>query len=114
MVAPNDVPQAAYQQRYRRSSRDTLGQAAVLFVLSVGAISMLFPLMWMLSSSFKPLAQIDLFPPKWIPTVQTTATVDGKVYPFYKVQVDGETRQLIMVDKVQHTGVFADPSDISC
>jgi ABC-type glycerol-3-phosphate transport system permease component len=113
MVAQNDVPQAAYQQRYRRSSRDTLGHAAVLLVLSVGAIGMLFPLVWMLSSSFKPLAQIDLFPPKWIPTEQTTVTVDEKVYPLYEVQVDGEIRQLIMVDKVQHIGVFADPSDIS-
>jgi len=74
---------------------------------------MLFPLVWMVSSSLKPLAQINLFPPRWIPTEQIKVEVDGEVYPLYEVELDGETRQLLMVDKVKRTGVFAQPGDIS-
>ena len=74
---------------------------------------MLFPLVWMVSSSLKPLAQIDLFPPKWIPTEQVEVEVGGTDYPLYDVQLDGQTRQLLLVDKVQRVGTFADPSDLS-
>ncbi len=113
MVAGNSVSQVGRRQRHRRVWRNILSRAAVLIVLSLGAIAMLFPLVWMISSSFKPLAQIDLFPPKWIPIEQLTVEVDGNVYPLYEVELDGETRQLLMVDKVQHTGIFGDPDDIS-
>ena len=113
MDAGNSVPQVGRRQGHRRVWRNILGRATVLIVLSLGAIAMLFPLAWMISSSFKPLAQIDLFPPKWIPIEQLSVEVDGNVYPLYEVELDGETRQLLMVDKVQHTGIFADPDDIS-
>ena len=101
---------AMLSQRRRRAA---LGQAAVLIVLGLGAVAMVFPLVWMVSSSLKPLAQIDLFPPKWIPTEQVKLEVGGKIYPLYNVQLDGHTRQLLMVDKVQRTGIFADPADPS-
>ncbi|MGQ9553332.1 MAG: carbohydrate ABC transporter permease [Anaerolineae bacterium] len=97
----------------RRSRRLALGQAAVLIVLSLGAVAMVFPLVWMVSSSLKPLAQIDLFPPKWIPTEQVKLQVGDKLLPLYEVQLEGQTRRLLMVDKVQRTGIFADPADPS-
>ncbi len=40
----------------------------LIFVgLALGSILMLGPLVWMVLSSFKPLAEITLFPPTWIP-----------------------------------------------
>ncbi len=113
MAAAVDAERVARQQRLEHTRRDVLSRTVVLVILSLGAIAMLFPLVWMVSSSLKPLAQINLFPPKWIPTEQVKVEVKGKVYPLYKVELDGETRQLLMVNKVQRTGVFADPSDIS-
>ena len=103
----------ARRQRRQHVRRDFLRRAAILIVLSMGAVAMLFPLVWMLSSSLKPLAQVDLFPPQWIPTDQVKVEVNGEVYPLYEVQVDGTTRQLLMVKKVKRVGTFADPSDIS-
>ena len=113
MVAANASVVPASPRAMRRPRGAALSQALVLIVLSLGAIAMLFPLVWMVSSSFKPLAQIDLFPPKWIPTEQVKVQVAGKEYPLYDVQVDGQTRQLLLVNKVQRTGTFADPSDLS-
>ncbi|MEN6418817.1 MAG: carbohydrate ABC transporter permease [Clostridiaceae bacterium] len=44
----------------------------ILFIiLMIGAISMLFPFVWMTLSSFKTKADVYRFPPRWIPTVWT-------------------------------------------
>ncbi|MHB0876822.1 MAG: carbohydrate ABC transporter permease [Anaerolineae bacterium] len=92
----------------------TVSRIAVLAVLGLGAVAMLFPLVWMFSSSLKPLAQIDLFPPKWIPTEQVKVTAGGHEYQLYDVVLeDGQTHQMLLVDKVQRTGVFAYASDLT-
>jgi multiple sugar transport system permease protein len=115
MAVVDNVAVAARQQRRRRVGRHVLTQAGVLVILTLGAIVMLFPMVWMVSSSLKPLAQVDLFPPQWIPTEQVSAEVDGELYPLYDVDVDGngEMQRLLMVKKVQRVGTFADPGDIS-
>lgn len=103
-------------RRDRRAAAISLlwNRVLPLTLLTLGAVVMLFPMVWMLSSSLKPLAQIDLFPPQWIPTEQVKVTVEGKEYTLYDVLMeDGQTRQLLLVDKVQRTGVFADASDLS-
>lgn len=44
----------------------------ILFIiLMIGAVSMLFPFVWMTLSSFKTKADVYSFPPRWIPTVWT-------------------------------------------
>jgi len=46
----------------------------ILFIiLMIGAVSMLFPFVWMTLSSFKTKADVYSFPPRWIPTVWTWA-----------------------------------------
>ena len=39
----------------------------VYLLLIVGAIVFMIPFLWMLSSSFKELSQIFIYPPRWIP-----------------------------------------------
>jgi ABC-type glycerol-3-phosphate transport system permease component len=44
----------------------------VLFViLFIGALSMLFPFVWMTLSSFKTKADVYSYPPQWLPSVWT-------------------------------------------
>ena len=44
----------------------------ILFIiLMIGALSMLFPFVWMTLSAFKTKADVYSFPPRWIPTVWT-------------------------------------------
>ena len=50
----------------RRSQR-WLGQAIVYALIGAGALLMLVPLLWLLSSSFKDTGKIFLYPPQWIP-----------------------------------------------
>ncbi len=38
-------------------------------LLGIGACLMLFPFLWMLSTAFKPDAEVLEFPPRWIPSV---------------------------------------------
>lgn len=46
----------------------------ILFIiLMIGALSMLFPFVWMTLSSFKTKVDVYSFPPRWIPTVWTWA-----------------------------------------
>lgn len=46
----------------------------ILFIiLMIGALSMLFPFVWMTLSAFKTKADVYSFPPRWIPTVWTWA-----------------------------------------
>lgn len=44
-----------------------LEQALLHFVLAAGALLMLFPLYWMISTAFKPMTQYYDWPPRWIP-----------------------------------------------
>jgi len=45
-----------------------LSRLMVYFVLIAGAIVFLFPLLWMISTSLKPIEETMSLPPKWIPS----------------------------------------------
>ena len=57
-------------KRYQRLIRHSLSY----FVLALGAAFMLFPMLWMISSSFKPPWQIFTNPPIWFPNRWETTT----------------------------------------
>lgn len=53
--------------RFTLAQRRTLGHFIIHLVLWVGVILMFIPLAWTLSTSLKPVSDVYLFPPKWIP-----------------------------------------------
>jgi multiple sugar transport system permease protein len=53
--------------RRRRRRAILPGRTAVLALLCSGALVMLFPFLWLVSTSFKEQSQIFLYPPQWIP-----------------------------------------------
>ncbi len=65
--------EGAAAQKYARSTewsarlRRSFWRAVQYLVLLAGAVVMLVPLVWLLSSSFKDQGHIFLFPPQWIP-----------------------------------------------
>ena len=76
-TTPSDTGQLG-NYRLRRSLLNKAGMQPIrLFVsyifLLAGACFMLFPLLWMLSASFKPEWQIFIRPPVWIPQDWITA-----------------------------------------
>lgn len=51
----------------RRSTRQAAWLTLVYVILCVGAVMLLIPVAWMLSTAFKPDGDVFLFPPRWIP-----------------------------------------------
>ncbi|HLH72007.1 MAG TPA: hypothetical protein VKX96_01895, partial [Chloroflexota bacterium] len=55
------------------SARNAMRRGAIIrasifhVALVVGAIAMLIPFFWMASTSFKALAETDVYPPVWVP-----------------------------------------------
>jgi ABC-type glycerol-3-phosphate transport system permease component len=50
-----------------RKLRTRVGIALLTLVTAGGAVVLMMPLAWMISTSLKPLGQVWIFPPKWIP-----------------------------------------------
>ncbi len=52
-------------------SRTLHGKVVIYVVLSVGSLYIIFPFLWMVSTSFKLPGDVYLFPPRWIPSPGT-------------------------------------------
>src|SRR5450432_2665367 len=58
------------------------GRWVAFVALCLISISFLFPLIWMLSTSLKPLDQVMAYPPKWIPEqIELHKTESGSTTP---------------------------------
>lgn len=57
-----------------------LARLLVNAVLLVGSVIFLFPLLWMFSTSIKPLSQATKLPPQMFPTLEMTKGSDGREY----------------------------------
>jgi multiple sugar transport system permease protein len=53
--------------RVKRRIRETIIEVLWHIVIASFGVLMITPLVWLISTSFKPPGQIFLFPPKWIP-----------------------------------------------
>ena len=75
-----------------------------LLVLLLGAVSMVMPLVWMVSTSFKNLAEANAFPPQWIPSqfrwsnyeeIFTRVPFARFIYNSFKITLLGVVGQLL-------------------
>ena len=64
-ATPPLQPASNYKQRAVWERR--LWTGLILTILIIGAVIMSMPFVWLVSSSFKPLEKIFIFPPEWIP-----------------------------------------------
>jgi len=99
--------------RSSKKINERVTQIISTVLLSIGMLVVLAPLAWMTVSALKPREAINTFPPQWIPTDQVQVTIDGQEYFLYDIQVNGEIRQLALVDKQGATGTFVNPQDPS-
>ena len=62
-----------------------VSRATIYLILIIGAVVMLFPLIWMISTSLKPIEQTMVMPPQWIPKpLQFKNYLDAVQYiPFF-------------------------------
>lgn len=50
-----------------RREQELIAQIIAYIVLTIGALAMILPFLWMVSTSFKPERGIFIMPPQWIP-----------------------------------------------
>lgn len=65
---PPAVAARAAAARRRKLVRAAIGRSAVLSITIVGAVIIMLPVLWMISTSLKTMQQTLVFPPQWIPT----------------------------------------------
>lgn len=89
---------------WARAIRHTLSY----IVLGLGSMFMLFPMLWMFSSSFKPPWQIFTDPPIWLPhrweNVQAGNT--NREIDIWRVSYAGETEEVINIGTRRYTTVL--------
>ena len=91
-------------------AQELLVRLLTTIALAAGAVVILTPLAFMISTSLKDRNQLRANPPPIIPWESATAEVDGKLEPLYEVDLDGETRQLALVrNRPGGFGLFVDP-----
>ena len=89
-----------------------LGKALTTLLLALGAILVITPLLFMISTSLKSRNQLRASPPPLIPWASTTAQVNGKDEPLFEVDLDDQTRELALIqNKPGGMGVFVDPAN---
>lgn len=88
-------------------------RTAVYLILTFFAFLMIFPFIYMLTTSFKEPKDTFRYPPRLLPREQLTTTLPGsdEVLPLYYGEVNGERRELALVESNIRIGIFADPAN---
>jgi multiple sugar transport system permease protein len=69
------ITAAISANRARRGGWSRLGTGISYAILTLGAVAVLLPFLWMLTSAFKPAEQVIAYPPVWIPAPPTLDNV---------------------------------------
>ena len=93
-------------------ARDLLIKGLTTITLAAGAVIILIPLVFMLSTSLKDRNQLRRSPPPLIPLEYTMVEVNGKDEPLYQVTVEGESCHIALVKNIPGgKGLFVDPAN---
>ena len=86
---------------------------AVYIVLLFFAFLMLFPFIYMLTTSFKEPKDTFRFPPRLLPRTALTMEYEGEdePLPLYYVEIDGEQREFVLIQSNIRIGIFANPDN---
>jgi multiple sugar transport system permease protein len=87
------------------------GLVFAIVLLTAGSILVLMPLVWMLSTSLKTTSTSTTFPPQWIPRDMQTVEIDGADRFIYRIPVNGEMRDLALLEKHGQMGTFVNPDN---
>ncbi|MCK5793372.1 MAG: carbohydrate ABC transporter permease [Anaerolineales bacterium] len=90
-----------------------LAKGSTTLILAVGAVVIMIPFLFMISTSLKDRNQLRAFPPPLIPYEQTMVEVNGKEEPLYKVYVEGQTLEMALIkNRPEGKGLFVDPDNL--
>lgn len=97
-----------------KALRERLTILMTTVVLAVGAVGIIVPFLFMISTSLKDRNQLRQAPPPLIPRDTTMVDVNGKEEPLYRVNLEGAARELALIKNLpEGKGQFVDPSNPS-
>src|SRR5689334_13004128 len=87
----------------------------VYLILTLFALVMLFPFLYMLTTSFKIPADTFRYPPRMLPRDPVTIEVAGfeEPLPLYYVEVNGQQKKYALTKSNIKVGTFAHPNDLT-
>jgi ABC-type glycerol-3-phosphate transport system permease component len=97
--------------RRRRRVRTVLGRGGAYLALGFFALVMVFPFVYMAASALKTPEDTFRYPPRVLPRAPETAEIDGEAVPLFALPIDGEVREVYLVEPGVEAGVFVDPDD---
>jgi alpha-1,4-digalacturonate transport system permease protein len=103
----------AFLTRRRGGKRLDITDIITYAYLIAGAVVMFGPVLWLVMSSFKPLAGLYEFPPSFLPYKQESVKVEGYDKPldlFDVKMADGSVRRLAQISQVGIGARMIDPN----
>ncbi len=97
-----DVKKVKRDAKIKEFTKNTI----LMVVLSIIAITMIMPFIWMISTSLKESGAVFTYPPEFIPRSQITVQYEGAEYGLYTVKIDNK------VEKVIKLKVFKDEAQV--
>ena len=99
--------------RRKKITRSIVGRGGAYLILTVFAIVMVFPFVYMVAGAVKTPDDTFRYPPKILPRSPVTAEVGGETVDLYSVEVPGAgTETLYLADAGVPAGLFAQLDDI--
>ncbi len=102
---------AETQARQRRAARKVVQGVGKHGLIILVGLFFALPLFWMLSTSFKADRDVFHTPMRFLPHTNVQANVAGQQLPVYAVTIDGQVRQLALLQIADGKGDFVDPAD---
>lgn len=110
---PNPNTQVTLATRWRDFRTSKTRQRLVrnilsYFVIALGTIFMLFPMLWMISASLKPSWQIFSDPIIWIPQrwEEVRAGNTNRFFQLWETPIDGKTEKVVRLSNRRYTAVI--------
>jgi multiple sugar transport system permease protein len=94
-----------------RTYRRFLGKAMLTMVAVIIIGAYLVPLLYMVTTAFQQPGQASTPGAPIYPAAPLTAVYEGETFPLYAVEIDGTTRQLMLIEPGRESSTFIDPND---
>ena len=104
-TAPRQPAWLGSLQRQKQMRR--VGAFAAIVVVG---LFFLVPFLWMLSTALKSDQDVFRTPPTLLPHDVRQVEINGATYPVYQVELEGEERQLALLNIAEGHGDFIDPA----
>jgi multiple sugar transport system permease protein len=103
-------PKTRFRDVDKRTKRFLLGSVVTLFAVTFAFVYLL-PLLYGISNGLKSQDQLRDPNQPILPEGPATFELDGEEYDVYQVPIDGETRDLALVQPGRQVSIFVDPDD---